>query len=104
VVVELEVLGEGGLGIDGQPEDLPGHLAVVADGGDPAFVVRKGRRVEQPGDALPALDLAQQDSLPVVGECQCERGGHRRLAGATLARHYMEADALPVAFAARHAR
>ena len=73
-------------------------------GGEPALLVGQRVDVEHPGDALPALDLAEQDVLAVGGERERERGGDRRLAGAALAGHHVQAHARPVAGGFRHGR
>ena len=75
----------------------PGGLAVGREAGrQPAFLVGQRLDVEDPGDALAALDLAEQDVLAVRGQRERERGGDRGLAGAALAGHHVQPHARPV--------
>ena len=87
LVVHREVLQQRRLGVDVQRVDHAGAGAVVVDqaGGDPALGVGQRVDVEHPGDALSALDLAQQHVLAVGGQRQREGGRHGRLAGPALA-------------------
>ena len=87
-----------GLGVDVQRVHDPGRPAVGPQaGGDPALGVGQRVDVEHPGDALAALDLAEQHVLAVRGQRQRERRGDRRLAGAALAGHHVQPHAGPVA-------
>ena len=62
LVVHREVLQQRRLRVDVQRVDHAAALALRPDqtGGDPALGVRQRLDVEHPGDALPALDLAEQ--------------------------------------------
>ena len=55
-------------------------LAPAGRDGHLAFLVGQWRDVEQPGDALPLLDLDQQYPAAVRGQRQCQRGGNSCLA------------------------
>ena len=81
VVEHLEVLEQGLLGVDGERE----HLAAAGRHGDLPLLVRQRRGVEELGDALPALDLGEQDPAAVGCERECERRRDRRLPGAAFA-------------------
>lgn len=77
--------------IDGKGPDLAAawrncHLALG---------VRQGRGVEELGNALPALNLHEEDSFAVVCEGQCKRRSNRRLPGTPLARYDVEGNARP---------
>ena len=52
------------------------------------------RDVEGLADALPALDLDEQDPRALPAQGEGERGGDRRLADAALAGHDVQADAV----------
>ena len=56
LVEELEVLEQGGLGLDGQADDL----AAAGEAHDPGLLGAERRHVEGLADALPALDLGEQ--------------------------------------------
>ena len=81
---------------------LPGPLGAQPDR-HLALLVGERRAVEEAREALPALDLDQQD--PASGAGQRERQGrrHRGLAGAALARDDVQADAVPVGIPRGHA-
>ena len=69
-------------------------------GGDAALGVREGLDVEHPGEALAALDLAEQDVATGAGQAERERGRDRRLPRATLPGDDVQAHLREVA--ARH--
>ena len=89
VVEQVEVLEEGLLEVDRQRLDLP----AAAGDGDAALLVGQRGRVEQLGDALPALGLDQQDRAAVGGQREGQGGGDRGLAGTALAGHHVQAHA-----------
>ena len=94
-VVHREVLQQRRLGVD-----VPARTTVAAvrraPCGDPALLVGQRGDVEELGDALAALDLAQQHVLAAGGQRQRQRGGDRRLAGAALAGDDVQAHVGPV--------
>ena len=97
-VVHGEVLQQRRLGVDVQRVHHSGGLAVAGQPRrDPALGVGQRVHVEHPGDALAALDLAEQHVLAVRGQRQRERRGDGRLAGAALAGHHVQAHVRPVA-------
>ena len=73
------------------------HVADGQPAGDAALLVGQRVDVEHPGDALAALDLAEQDVLAGGGQREGQGGGDRRLAGAALAGDDVQLDAGPVA-------
>ena len=87
VVEHVEVLQERGLGVDGQRVDLAAALGRR----DLDLLVRQRRHVEELRDALAALDFDQQHLAAARGERQCQRRRDRRLSGAALAGHEVQA-------------
>ena len=67
--------------------------------GQRSLLVGQWGDVEHPGDALPALDLAQQHLSALGGQRKRERGGHRGLPGAALAGDDVKVHVGPVAHA-----
>ncbi len=102
-VVHREVLQQRRLRVDVQGVDgaggaaVPTLAAVAQPGRDARLGVRQRVDVEDPGQALAPLDLADQHVLAVGGEGQGEGGRHGRLAGAALAGDHVQAHPRPVA-------
>ncbi len=92
-VVHREVLQQRALEVDREGVDVAGALRALHDA---ALLVGQRRHVEELGDALPGLHLAQQHVLAAGGEPQRERGGDGGLAGAALAGDDVKPDAGPV--------
>ena len=99
LVEQLEVLQQGGLGLDRQADDL----AAPRQPHDAGLVGAERGHVEGLADALAALDLGQQH----VGRCrregECDRRGDRGLARAALAGDDVQPRSRPGgAWAGRH--
>ncbi len=86
VVEHRQVLQQRGLRVDGQRA----HLPAAGRGRDVLLGVGQRGEVEQLGDALPALHLDQQHPAATGGQGQGQGGGHRGLAGATLAGDHVQ--------------
>lgn len=86
LVEHLEVVEKRTLGVDGQRV----HLAAARGDGDLSFLVRKGFRLEELGDALPSLDLHEEGALSLGREGEREGRGHRGLTGTALAADDLE--------------
>ena len=105
VIEHLQVVEQRAFRVHGQRVHvaaLPGALLAQADR-HLAFLVRKRRAVEEPGDALPALDLDQQNLAAGAGQGQRHGRRHRGLAGAALAGDHVQPHAVPVGIPRGHA-
>ena len=90
LVEDLQVLEQGGLGVD---RDAP-HLAAAGVGDQAHLLDAERGHVEGLADALAALDLGEQHPLALAGEGEREGRGHRRLADAALAGDHVQAHAV----------
>ena len=90
LVEGLEVLEERGLGVDRQPPQLA--AAGVADEAD--LLGAERRDVEGLADALPALDLDEEDLAALPAQREGEGGGDGGLADAALAGDDVQAHAV----------
>ena len=92
VVEEFEVFEQCLLGVDRQTP----HLAASGRGGELALLVGHRWRVEELGEALPALDLHEHHVATLACERQSQRCGHRGLACAALARDHVQDHVGPI--------
>src|SRR5262245_51401028 len=86
LVEQIEVFEQRLLRVHGQPEDLPSARCDC----DLAFLVGQRRHVEQLGNPLPTLHLAEEGAVSLGREGDGKSRGHRRLAGAALPADYVE--------------
>jgi hypothetical protein len=93
LVEHVEVVEQRGSRLDGEGE----HLAAVGPDRDRPLGIGQRRDVEDLGDALAVLDLAQQHAPALAGERERERAGDGGLAGSALAGDDVQPDALEVA-------
>ena len=97
LVVHREVLQQRRLGIDVERVDLAGASVPVGRAlGDAALLVGQRVDVEHAGDALAALDLAEEHVATGRGQRQGQRRRDRRLPGAALAGDDVQAHLRPV--------
>ena len=106
-VEHVEVLEERRLDVDGECVDHPAALG----GGDLLLLVGQRRHVEELRNPLALFDFHEQHLATTGRQRQGQSGGHRRFAGATLARDEMEpglgqaggpADEMSAACCGRH--
>jgi len=96
--VRREVLPQRCLGIDVQGRQGPAAVASscgrLPRTGQLDLGVAERCHVEEAGDALPSLDLAQEHVLALLGQRYRQGGGHGRLPGPAFAADDVEPDRL----------